>query len=267
MENKELKAFNIITDMVYETLSKDSFTKKSVVNDDNELSIILQSQAIAYKIIFEKEKNLYSLSNCVVAQNSNNEDVYENWKTLVEWLFDPGVNTTRDAEDIGKDFSRTLSGSKQKKLVKTTKKKKADEPNAGTAFFFNRLVNVFPELKNDIIFERNNYEDFRSVTFTKEKVLPKVAEVLTRGENARIKKLCSILSNMYDSGDLDVRGLITYVILNSITDAEQKNIVNDLLSDDLKKAWGFSQKLIGKNIKPEKIKVKKNNFMSATLNS
>ena len=36
-------------------------------------------------------------------------------------------------------------------------------------FFCNRLVNVFPSLKDDIRFEKEHYPSFRGVTFAREK--------------------------------------------------------------------------------------------------
>ena len=57
---------------------------------------------------------------------------------------------------------------------------------------------------------------------------------------------------MYDSGDMDVKSIITMTILNSITGEERIGYVESLLSDTLKKSWKSARKFIGKTVKPEK---------------
>ena len=66
----------------------------------------------------------------------------------------------------------TVEGPKRKAIVQqqNKKKKKSDEGNVDPLFFCNRLVNVFPSLKDDIRFEKEHYPSFRGVTFAREKI-------------------------------------------------------------------------------------------------
>ena len=131
----------------------------------------------------------------------------------------------------------------------------------------NRLATLFPNLKELIQFEKKDVESFRYVSFVKTNVVSQVQGLLsTSNEKSEVKKLGKILSDNYDNGDLDVRGLITIVILNSIEAENQKMLLKKYLSDDLKNAWEAAEKLKGKKIKPEKVK-KRKSFTARLLES
>ncbi|MBQ1463227.1 MAG: hypothetical protein IIZ18_00310, partial [Ruminococcus sp.] len=83
------------------------------------------------------------------------------------------------------------------------------------------------------------------------------------GNDDDIDKLSEILSAQYSYGDIDTRPLITIVILNSITDANQKESLRREMSDDLKKAWTAAEKYRGKKVKPAK--QKKPSFMQKMM--
>ena len=70
---------------------------------------------------------------------------------------------------------------------------------------------------------------------------------------------------MYSSGNLDVRGIVTIVILRNIDD-NNRILLEYSMDEELKKAWKASDSLKGKKIKPEKKKTKpKKNFIANTL--
>ena len=48
------------------------------------------------------------------------------------------------------------------------------------------------------------------------------------------------------------------IMLNSIDDAAQEQLVFENVSEELQKAWSCAKRLKGKTIKPEKLKKKKN---------
>ena len=70
----------------------------------------------------------------------------------------------------------------------------------------------------------------------------------------RIQRFFELLSTSYKNGDLDVRGIITMVILNSLEKHEDIRLAEEFLSEEVNKVWKYSRKLKGKNIKPEKLK-------------
>ena len=130
----------------------------------------------------------------------------------------------------------------------------------------NRFANIFPDLKDEIKYERENYSTFRMVTFTEDKLLPRINMFLLQNSSLKqLKKFCNILSDTYASGDLDVKSVITILILNNIKDEKQAENVRKGISDELQRAWNEAIKIKDKNIKPEKPKKSKKNFMADTL--
>lgn len=222
--------------------------KENVLNFANENT--------TYKIEIDEEKKHINL----LLQNG------EGQKLLSRWLLDIKSADNVEINDIAQDFLNTLKGQSKSKGKKENKKLSNENGSVNPLFFMNRLATIFPEIKDDIREEKENYESFRGVTFAKEKVLPKVLEVLNNGTpKDKFKKLCSLFNNMYDNGDLDVRGIITIIFLNSLDDSKVREKVANLLSNDLKLAFLAAERLKGKKVKPERPKKKKQGFMAKAL--
>lgn len=252
------KAFKIIDEKISESLIQKGFEKSNCTGES--LSFI--KNASGYKIVFDSDKKRFSLLEISI---ENGKETIE--KTISVWLFDPNNDTEKEAKDIAMDFANTLSGENNKKAKRNVKKKKKndEENNTSPLFLMNRIANIFPELKNEIQKEKDNYENFRGVTFAREKALPLVKETLTTGSpKDKFKKLCTVFSNLYDSGDLDTKGIITIVFLNAIEDQKSREAIEEMVGKDLKGAMSEAYKIRNKKIKPEKIK-KKRTFISDTL--
>ena len=254
------KAFKIIDEKLSEILIKNGFNK--INNIENTILFVKESDG--YKIRFDETKNKFELFDCSL---ENNEVTSE--KNLATWLFDPQNDNEREAKDIAADFAETLGAVNKranKKIVKK-KKKSDDENNTNPLFLMNRIANIFPELKDAVMEEKENYENFRGVTFAREKAMPFVKETLTSGNpKDKFKKLCTVFSNLYASGDLDTKAIITIVFLNAVDETTARENIENMVSEDLKPAMKEAFKLKGKKIKPEKIK-KKRTFISDTLNA
>ncbi len=259
------KAFDLIADKMEAALSDQGFVRQKVEMDTSDEQIALYtSEGLAYSVLFDAEVKKYFLRSCPMTDDGPDNQ----WKNIAVWLFDPETDSTREAEGIAADFVETVEGPKRKAIVQqqNKKKKKSDEGNVDPLFFCNRLVNVFPELKDEIRFEKEHYASFRGVTFAREKVVPKVLYLLNHpGEQQRKEKLFTILDDVYNVGDLDVRGIITMVILNSI-EGDTAEIAREAMTPALQKAWKNALKYKGKNVKPEKKKKPKKSFMGSTLN-
>lgn len=250
------KAFKIIEENLFEPLSKEGFQKSK-----KDSSLNFWNKSILYKVEFDKNSKQFQLSSCPV----ENETASNNFSNISVWLFDPATDTEKDAKSIASDFLETINGPKQKSITRASSKKSSEQNNTNITFFINRLVTVFPELKDDIKKEKETYKEFRSINFIREYVLPLIKSSLKDGKkNDKLKKLCSTLNNSYATANLDVRSAITIVILNSIEDSKSKELISSLLSEDLKKAWHAAQKYKGKIVKPEKIK-KRKSFLAKTL--
>lgn len=167
----------------------------------------------------------------------------------------------QDAESIANDFLELVQGSKRRELVQTARKrrKKDEENNADPQFFLNRLVPVFPELRDEMNEERIVYGQVRTALFAAEKVAPKCENLAKNYKDSEpMKRMCTIFCDMYAAGDMDTRAVIQFGVLNNIKDeAAINNIIANFTDGcDLQKVYKHSRKLIGKNIKPEKVKKK-----------
>ncbi len=252
------KNFNIVIDGVEKALANRGFEKQL---SDSQTEVLFVNNEIAYSVSYDSTNKQFHLKSCSVADNTPDK----NWKNMSSWLFDPETSTKRDAEYIADDFSNSLKGPK-KPVVQAPKKKKDNDNKVDILFLMNRFANIFPDLKDEIKYERENYSTFRMVTFTEDKLLPRINMFLLQNSSLKqLKKFCNILSDTYASGDLDVKSVITILILNNIKDEKQAENVRKGISDELQRAWNEAIKIKDKNIKPEKPKKSKKNFMADTL--
>lgn len=247
------KAFDTICAKVEEALKAQGFSRvKAASNDSNEMVALFVSENLAYSVVYYMDQQHMVMRECAMTDDGPDND----WKTLATWMFDPEVDTLKEAASIGNDFVEAVSAPKAIKKAKTTKKtkvKKDDEGNADPVFLAKRFVALFPELKEEIKHEEDCYYPFRSVTFFQASVVPKVQDYIARGADNDLKKLMNLLSAQYNNGDLDTRSIITIVILNSVEEQYDDKMMA-FMSDDLKQAFTASRKFRGKTFKPEKPK-------------
>ncbi len=255
------KAFEIITNKVEGILFQKGFVKQSVADSENELTTLYIGE-IAYNVIYYKDKKRIVMRSCSMIDDEPDNS----WKTIATWLFDPEIDGAKEAENIGDDFVETIKGPKQSAIQQTQKKKKKDnDGNVDTLFLANRMVTYFPELKQDIAYEKAHYEKFRGITFAEEKIVPKFKNFVNTADDKTIAKLSQNLSDFYNAGDLDVKGVITYIMLNSIDDNEKFGKLISGFNDNEKKIACEARKLRGKKIKPEKPKKAKKQYIADTL--
>jgi len=246
---------NIITDRVAAVLEPQGYKKQNVDNSGKDYAALFTGESNAYMIVYNAKKKLTALKVCGMDDDGPDNQ----WKSMNTWIFDPEHDTDKEAKSIGNDFADALTVRKPK-LAGKSKKKNSDDGNADPKFFCKRLVNVFPELKEEIWEEEDGYDPFRGVTFTEKHVVPKINLLLKTGNKQSVDKLAGILNAQYSAGDLSTRSIITVVVLNGIK-PEFENIIEGKLSDDLKKAWKFSKKYRTKKVKPEKVKKVKSNYI------
>ncbi|MFU0832847.1 MAG: DnaJ-X domain-containing protein [Oscillospiraceae bacterium] len=258
------KAFEIVAGGVETALSGRGYRRTKGEAQNNGHEVLFLGEGNAYSVLYQEKQKRFSLRTC----DLNGEKPDGNWKSLSMWLYDPETDTPAQAQSIADDFVETLTGPKQTAVVKTRKKrKKDDDSNVDPLFFFNRFVGLFPELKDELNTEKSMYGGVRSVTFARQKLLPKInALVNNPAEKNRIARCCQLLNDLYAAGDMDVRSIITIVILNGINGESALETVRSQLSEDLQKSHKAALKLKGKKVKPEK-KKKKKKFMADVLQS
>ena len=243
------KVFELITEKVGTALKEQNFSKEKVASTDKELVALFTSEAIAYSVVYYMDKMHVVLRSCAMSEDGPDN----NWNTMATWMFNPETDGAKEAESIANDFVETVSATAIVKRVKQAKKKKGDDGNADPLFLCKRFVTYFPELKEIVKSEQDNYEEFRGVNFIRTYVVDKVNALISRGVKGEMNKLAQMISTQYSNGDMDTRSIITIVLLNSIDEKNMEKFA-PLLSEELQKSWSYAVKMKGKKVKPEKQK-------------
>lgn len=179
---------------------------------------------------------------------------------LQTYFFEPSgdsVSDMREASSVANEFSDTLEGPAPVSIVpeasRKMSKKERDTDESSAVYFVNRIPGVLPECREPLLLHKDYFDMLLPNKFCEEVVNSAVARLLSdKSRKRQTEDFFAFLNRMYDSGDMDVKSIITMTILNSITGEERIEYVNSLLSDNLKKAWKSARKFIGKQVKPEK---------------
>ncbi len=254
----EQNAFELIQKKLQEALNEQGFREAVPLEAENAKAVMFTTGEIAYGLFYELKQKRFILRSAPM----KNDKEPDEWRQLSMWLFDDNENDMSDAESVANDFVEIVGGSKRRELVQTAKKrrKKDEENNADPQFFLNRLVPVFPELRDGMNAERIEFGQVRTAIFAKEKVAPLCEQLAKNYKGSEpFKRLCTVLCDMYGAGDMDTRSVIMYGVLNNIRDeAAIQNIMDNFTEGcDLAKVYKHARRLIGKKIKPEKKKKEK----------
>lgn len=236
----EKNYFEIISENVNEGIKNRGF--ECIKTSDEYL---FKKDDVIYKIVCRENKSIICL------ENAGTDGEY---KIKSSWCLKKDEFLQKDVEMISEDFIHSIVGM-DKSFKKQSRTKNEEESNIDSLFFANRMANILPELKEEIRIEKECYSEFRGVTFAREQLVPRLKNILSSGKDkAKLQKLFKVMSELYQNGTLDVRSIITMVILNSIEEEKQIRLVEDLIDEKLKSAWSASRKYKGKKVKPEKVK-------------
>ena len=242
---------------VCEIISSNERMKNFEFDKKGEFNVSFCKGDACYELEYDSAKSLICIFS--VAEGER--------KKVSSWLMEFDQCTSKDVNMIADDFIQIMVGNTAKKTAPGKSKKSTESHDNITGLFFaNRMGSMFPELKEEIQNEKNRSGDVKIATFTQERVLPCVKEFLTAEKNkSRINKFGKTLSDLYHSGSLDVRSVITMGLLCGL-DEQGKEVesLRNALSEELRKAWKAALKYKGKKVKPEKLKTKKS-FMSKLL--
>lgn len=160
-------AFDLVAEKVEKALAEQDYKRQNVDSqNDKEITALYTSEDTAYNIVYYKAKMRMVLRQCEMS----GAEPDNNWKSVATWLFDPEVDTEKEADNIASDFIETIQGPKQQAITQTRKKKKKDnDGNVDSLFLANRMVNYFPELKEDIAYEKLHYANFRGITLLRKR--------------------------------------------------------------------------------------------------
>ena len=249
----DLKAFELIETGLQEELSKQGFSQAQPVEDDAGKLVMFVAADVAYGRLYDVKNQRFELRSTTLTD----EGKPGKWRSLSLWLYDEKEGTKADAESILNDFLEVVRGPKRVAVVQQKRRGKDGERSVDPLFFVNRLVNIFPELKEELNQEKITYGQVRYVTFVKAHVAPRCEDLaLKYPDSDPMKKLCSLLDDMYKDGDLDTRSIVTVGLLNSVSDSAFA-VFSQRVGEELQKNLKYTRRLKGKKIKPEKKKKKK----------
>ncbi|MCH3972639.1 MAG: hypothetical protein LKE53_07760 [Oscillospiraceae bacterium] len=257
----EQKAFDKIVARLKEELAPLGYTLKedSVCRDDKGIHAYFIGEQMAYGIFYEKEQKRFNLAYCSL----DNGQPEGKWHQRSVMLFDPETeeDAKNETESIIADFSDevTEKGNQKAVLQQVVRyhQKKTSENKNNTLFFCNRMMTIFPELREETAQERITYGQIRTATFLENNILPKLRSLLQGNPpEATLKKLGKVLSEVYENGERDIASSITFVLMNQLSDDEIAKL-DPFFTSEMKTGCQFSRKMRGKKLKPEKVKKQK----------
>lgn len=250
---------------VFDSICKFMCEKLKVKNfkcKKDEKDALFYGEKAVYKVELCSEENKICLK-----QSENNDNNLYDFDGISSWLFDEQGMSSKDIKMICDDFIETICDFENPGKDTSLSYKKQKKKNSDGLFFANRLVNIFPELKEDIFIEKECYSEFRGTIFVEKNILPLILDLLDNGKDLKkIQKLFKILSDLYNSASINIRSLITMGIMNNITDTKSVELAQKYINDDLKKAWDVSIKFKHKKIRPSKISFYQKMMSNANLN-
>lgn len=247
----DFNAFQLIQTALAAELTQQGFQEPQPLDDPDGQAVIFAAGEVAYSLLYDQKRKSFLLRSAELDSGGKPGA----WRQLSTWLFDPQEGDRSDAESIINDFLEVIRGPKRVEMVRQQRKRgKGEDRNVDPMFFINRLTNLFPGLKDALNEEKIVYGQVRYITFIKKNVLPEMESLLrTYPDSEPAQRLAALLDDMYKNGDLDLRSMVSYVVIDGLS-KESYGALYELLGDDLKKAAKPARKLIGKDIKPEKKK-------------
>lgn len=251
------KAFDLIVSKLAGVLESKGFQRQPDLTEDEEgIAQWFVGEAEVYSVLYNESEGRFELR----LTDMTDEGPDDKWRSVSNWIFDEEHDGLKEAESIANDFLETLQGSNRQQAMRRAKRKaqKDKDNNPDPVFFFKRLVSVFPELKDEIAEEMAAYESFRAVTFATEHVVPKVEAQAKKKDADSTKKLASLLEDFYKNGDLDVRSIISMVLLNGIREEQDRNHILEHMSPTFRKYYRRALPYQNKKVRPEREKRKRN---------
>lgn len=257
----DFNAFQLIQTALGSELAEQGFSEPQPLEDPAGQAVIFSAEGLAYSLLFDNKHKSFLLRSATLEDGKAKE-----WRTLSTWLFDPESGDRSDAESIVNDFLEVIRGPKRVEIVQQQRKRsKGEERSVDPMFFVNRLAGLFPDIKEPLNQEKITYGQVRYITFIKKYVLPEIESLLKDYPDSEpAKKLGELLDDMYKNGDLDLRSIVTYVVIDGLSSGSFETLYG-LMGDELKKSAKPARKLIGKNIKPEKKKKPRGKKVEARL--
>jgi len=225
----------------------------SITKGEQEIAILTNGQTNV-KMVYSPDVKRFFL---FTGEPGCGDDGYQQ---IQSYFFEPtgdNISDIREAGSVANEFADTLGGPAPMSVIPDSARKlsRKDRENDDTSavYFVNRIPTILPECREPLLMHKEFFGMLLPNKFCEEVVISAVARLLSdKSRKKQAEDFFAFLSRMYDSGDMDVKSIITMTILNSITGQERIEYVEGLLSDTLRKSWKSARKFIGKTVKPEK---------------
>ncbi len=169
------------------------------------------SETAKISVKYDDEKQTYSLYYA-----SKNEDgEFGELEVINSWLFDD-TQTAKDAEAVGMDFLNSLR--KSLGIKKSRANNIIDLPTASKnggidiQGFTKKMLDVFPNLKEDYKEHISVYGNFLYLNFFGEKLVPLLTEAFVKANKKSVKKLYDVFEDVYVKGDKDTVNVMIAVL-------------------------------------------------------
>lgn len=179
-----------------------------------ESKAVFLNDRLAFKISHNEEAHLLLLDIAEIDASGQPEE----FSNASSWLFEDPENL-RDAESAGLDFLDTLKGKLGIRGVRTNRSGEVTMPRqeAGGAVNMESLcvktLAIFPQFKDVYRDHVSTYGSLLYIEFFKSTFAVKLGELLDEKNKKSLKKVFSMLSDMYTEGDRAVQNVVVGVIL------------------------------------------------------
>ena len=191
----------------------------------NEDKTEFKNEKLAFKISHNEEKKLLILD---VASVDENGEVGE-YQNASSWLFE-NEEDLRDADSAGMDFFDTLKGKVGLKNTRINRNGEIAMPSkekSGSSYnieaFCAKILAIYPQLKEVYKSHITTYGTFLYVDFFKTQVVPYIEALLNENNKKNLKKVFSVLDDLYVNGDRTVQNVVVGVVLcGAVKDNEER---------------------------------------------
>lgn len=242
--------FNSVKTKMLDGLSDKGYTVKSENYTGKVLTAVLENETEALMLEYVTADKRFVLSR---GEAGCADDAFAQSQV---YLFDPEAgDDMRQTASVANEFLDTLQTKKPAGAggaYRRKKEKDKDSDESTAIFFVNRIATVLPECREPLLRHKNHYGVVLPRYFCEEVVTVAVKDIFANGEKGKQRAFIDLLGSIYPGGDMDTKSIIMQVLMPVITEENDIQFVESIVSADFKKAWTAAKKFFGKEIKPEK---------------
>ncbi len=150
----------------------------------------------------------------------------------------------RDIKSLCNEINDTVISSHGKKAKQAAKKAPATVSKTAAKngadydayTLASRIVSVFPELKDALKDNVQNYSEFLGDDFFTNHATKPIIDTIRANDNQKIKKIMKILSDIYENGTNDVQDLVVVTILGELNNEKEllDRCIAEITDDDFR---------------------------------